>query len=297
MANHRPIGTCDICRQEKECTSVSFLPVKGEDSVKPKPYVGIVGTVFPGEFSMRCCEDCGRERGSVPKKAWRVAVLGHILMIAGIFLSMLLKGGRTGVYDPLMQLPIFAGWCMAMIAGCGLVMRNYHESGVGGLFLSIFAQFFPVFGLIVLAAKAKKLNRCARAVSALKPVAEEKRRSVREMDEALARRVESGAALTEAEQAQLEERKREKEKEAQREQYAREEQEQKTNTINMRHAVLSILFTIVIGLSGASVYSSGRGHMQLFRTIDLSPGGFAAVICVLIVWDVIALVSAMKKRK
>ena len=37
--------------------------------------------------------------------------------------------------------------------------------------------------------------------------------------------------------------------------------------------------------------------MTLFRTIELSQGGFAAVIAVLIIWDVAVLVSALKNRK
>lgn len=298
MSNRRSIAPCDICKQEKKCTKVGFIPINDKEGVKPKPYGGSVGTVFPGEFSMHCCEDCRRKHGYVQNKAWKAAILGHMLMIAVPFISALLSRGKmSNVYTPLISISMVVGWLMAIISGCILVMQNHQESSAGGLFLSLFAQFFPIFGLLALLARAKKLRRCARAISALKPFAEEKRRSEREADEALKQLLESGRALSEEEQAQLEEMKREKEAAELKEQQALKEQEKKTNTLNMRHAMLSILFTVVIGIYGANVYKSGEGHMQLFHSIDLSPEGFAALIGVLIVWDIIALVSAIKKKK
>lgn len=298
MSNRRDIAHCDICKLEKKCTKVNFIPIKDKDEVKPKPYGGSVAAVFPGEFSMYCCEDCGREHGYVRSKAWKAAILGHMLMIVIPFIIALLNRGKmSSAYISLISVFVAIGWFMAIISGCILIMQNYQESSAGGLFLSLFAQFFPVFGLLALLASAKKLRRCARAISALKPFAEEKRRSEREADEALDKLLKSGKALSEKEQTQLEERKREKEAAELKEQQALKEQEQKTNTINMRHAVLSIIFTVIIGIYGANVYKSGKGYMQIFRSIDLSPEGFAALIGVLIVWDIIALVSAIKKKK
>ena len=113
----------------------------------------------------------------------------------------------------------------------------------------------------------------------------------------MAQRMESGTQLTEEERRQIEERRQEKEAAERQAEYAQAEQAEKANKSTMTRAIISIIITVLLGFYGASVYSSGRGYMTLFRSIELSPGGFAAVIAVLIIWDVEVMVSALKNRK
>ena len=82
-----------------------------------------------------------------------------------------------------------AGWLVSLCAGCALVFKARFELSPGAMFLPIFALFFPFLGLLALAVMAKKINRCARAASALKTEAEAGRRAEREKDEALAQRI------------------------------------------------------------------------------------------------------------
>ena len=295
MANYMNTRVCSICGNEKECTTVCFVPVTGKDTVNVKPYTGVRDTAFPGEFYMHACADCGQEKGKSAKGAWITFLVGYLLLFAGIALcaSVAPSSGVNGLGIFI----VMAGWIISLSAGCVLVFKARFEMSPGRMFLPIFALFFPFLGLLALAVMAKKINRCARAVSALKPVAEEGRRAEREKDEALAQRMESGTPLTEEEQKAVAERKKEKEAAEQQAEYARAAAAEKVNKGNMTHAIISIIFTVVIGIYGASVYSSGRGYMTLFRTIELSPGAFAAVIAVLIIWDVTVLVSALKNRK
>lgn len=290
--NHR---VCSICGIEKECTTVWFIPQAGKDTVTIKPYTGVRDVTYPGEFCLHACEDCSREKGASPKGTWIAVLVGYLLMFAGVAISASVHPSSS--LNMLGVLAVFTGWVISLSAGCVLVFKARFELSPGRMFLPIFALFFPFFGLLALAVMAKKINRCARAASVLKTEAETGRRAEREKDEALAKRMESGVPLTEEEEKAVEERKREKEAAERQAEYAREEQAERVNKGNMTRAVISIIFTIFIGLYGASVYSSGRGYMTLFRTIELSPGGFAAVIAVLIIWDIAVLVSALKNRK
>lgn len=295
MAGNINQRVCSLCGREQECTTVCFIPVAGKDTVTLKPYTGVRDTTFPGEFYMHACADCGREKGKSPRGAWITVLAGYLLMIAGIAICAGVSP-RDGV-NGLGIFMVFAGWLAALIAGCVLVFQARFEMSPGRMFLPIFALFFPVLGLLALAAMAGKINRCARAASALKPEAEAGRREEREQDEALAKRVESGEPLSEEEQKAVDERKRKKEVAERQAEYAQAEQAEKARKGNLTWAIISIIFTVLIGFYGASVYSSGRGYMTLFRTIELSPGGFAAAIGVLLIWDVAALVSALKNRK
>ncbi len=295
MAKYINNRFCSICGREKECTTVWFIPQAGKDTVTVKPYTGVRDVTYPGEFCLHACEDCSREKGTSPKGNWIAVLIGYLLMIGGIAICAGVHPSST--LNGLGIFVVFTGWLISLIAGCVLVFKARFELSPGRMFLPIFALFFPFLGLLALAVMAKKINRCARSASVLKAEAETGRRAEREKDEALAKRIESGMPLTEEEQKAMAARKQEKEAAEQQAAYAREEQAERVSKGNMTHAVISIIFTVIIGLYGASVYSSGRGYMTLFRTIELSPGGFAAVIAVLIVWDVAALVSAFKNRK
>ena len=71
--------TCDICGKEKPCSNVSFHPV-GEDKAAPSPYTGTHGMPVVNEFYLNCCEDCGREQGTVSKTPWMLVLIGYVLL-------------------------------------------------------------------------------------------------------------------------------------------------------------------------------------------------------------------------
>jgi len=64
----------------------------------------------------------------------------------------------------------------------------------------------------------------------------------------------------------------------------------------MADAIVSVLFTILFAVLGILTYLPGDGRMFFFG-IELSQAAFAVIICVLIVWDVIAIVIAVLSAK
>lgn len=299
MSDQRITKACSLCGEEKACTPVIFVPVKGQDKVNVKPYTGIQEITYDNEQTLYACESCGQEQGKTPVMSWIVAVAGTLMTLAGIMLLTRYDSVSGSGDDSLVGgiMLIMTGWLAALIGGCILVPKMRHENGTKGMFLPFFLQFFPVFGLIALAVNAAKINRCARAVTALKPAAETQIKESRARDEAMARRMESGAPLTEEEQRQMEAWQQEKEEEKAQAEAVREKQAEQANSNSMRSAIFGIIFTVILGVYGASVYSSGRGVMAWFGVIELSPTAFALVIAAFIVFDIIALAKAIKNKK
>ncbi len=295
MAVSRLIRTCSICGRESECTPAEFIPV-GEDSAKLKPYTGTANIPIANAFTLYACDDCGVERGKTPVKTWIFAILGHLLMILGIVVPIIQSGSRGSGGEMAMAVLGFGstGWLMALIAGSLLFNKTRFElpRGLAGLVLS---QMVPVLGLILLLANRERINRCARAMTALPAAADTHVREARAEDEAMSRMAASGEPMTPEEKQRVETWKTEKAREEERNESIRREAQEKVNKSNMTGAIIGIIFTVIIGLIGLNAYSSGRGYMTFFG-IDLSAGGFAALIGAFIVYDVISLVSALKKR-
>ena len=278
---------CDLCGGEKPCTSVSFHPV-GEDKAAPAPYTGTQGMPAANQFPMYCCEDCGRQQGTVNKVPWILTILGYALFIGSIALM-------AGDADPMAAVfPMMLGWCLMVFAPMALIFKLRNESSPGKIMGLVFLQFLPVIGVIVLLAKAKDINRNYRAVSALKPAANSRLREIKEKDEEMTRMAGNEAALTEEQKKQVAEYQKEKERQEQAAEANRQAAQERINRGNYRGAILGIIFTIVLALIGLSQYSSGRGYMT-FLGMELSPGGFAGLIGAFLVWDIISIVNAKKK--
>lgn len=295
MNEYRITRKCSICNQEKECSATVFVPA-GENKVKLKQYMGINDMPLPNEFTLYACDDCGAEKGKKPTTAWFFALLGNLMLILAIVLPIALGSQMEG------DTPIFLGlglgmngWIIAMIAGCVLMAKtrfNSHNNAYG----AIMSQIAPYVGMIVLLKNRSKINRCACANTALKPLAEGYQQSEKQKDEEMTRLQESGRELTEEEQKRVSEWAKEKESKEQQAEYAKEEAQEQVKKNNFRSAIFGIIFTIIIGIYGASVYSSGRGVMSWFGVIDLSPTTFAIVIVLLLIWDIITLAKAIKDR-
>jgi len=295
MNEYRITRNCSICNQEKECSAAVFVPV-GENKAKIKSYTGAVDTTFANEFTLYACDDCGAEKGKIPTKCWFFALLGNLMLILAIVLPIVLGSQTKGDSPIFIGLSLgMVGWIIAMIAGCILMAKtrfNSHNNAYG----AVVAQMVPYVGLILLLKNRKRINRCACATTALKPIADEYQQKEKQKDEEITRLVESGKELTEEEQQRVDERAREKEIAEQHAEYAREAQQEQVKKNNLRGAIFGIIFTVLIAIWGATVYGSGRGVMTLFHSIELSPTAFAIIIAVLIVWDIISLVKAIKER-
>ncbi len=278
---------CDLCGGEKPCTSVSFHPV-GEDKAAPAPYTGTQGMPAANQFPMYCCEDCGRQQGTVNKVPWILTILGYALFIGSIALM-------AGDADPMAAVfPMMLGWCLMVFAPMALIFKLRNESSPGKIMGLVFLQFLPVIGVIVLLAKAKDINRNYRAVSALKPAANSRLREIKEKDEEMTRMAGNEAALTEEEKKQVAEYQKEKERQEQAAEANRQAAQERINRGNYRGAIFGIVITVILAFVGFSTYSSGRGYMTFFG-IELSPGGFAALIGAFLVWDIVSIVNAKKK--
>ena len=288
MATLLATRKCDLCGGEKPCTSVAFRPA-GEDKAAPSPYIGTMALPVPSEFYMYCCEDCGRQQGTVSKVPWILTILGYVLFFGSIGL---LAGAGS---DPMAAVfPMMLGWCLMVFAPMPLILKLRNESSPGKIMGMVFAQFMPLIGLIVLLKKAKDINRNYRAVSALKPAANSRLREIKEKDEEMTRMAENEAALTEEQKNEVAEYRKEKEAQEQMAESTRQAAEQKMSRNNYRGAIIGILFTIILAFIGLSQYSSGRGYMTFFG-MELSPGGFAGLIGAFLVWDIISIVNAKKK--
>ncbi len=279
--------TCDLCGSEKPCTGVAFRPA-GAEKAAPSPYTGTMALPVPDEFYMSCCEDCGRQQGTVKKTPWILTILGYVLFAGSIALM-------AGDADPMAAVfPMVLGWCLMVFAPMALFLKLRNECSPGKIMGMIFAQFVPVVGLIVLLAKAKDINRNYRAVSALRPAADARMRERKDKDEEMTRMAANEAALTEEEKKQVAEYQKEKERQEQAAEATRQAAQEKVSRNNYRGAILGVVFTIILAFIGISQYSSGRGYMT-FLGMELSPGGFAALIAAFLVFDVISIVSAKKK--
>ena len=289
MATLLATRKCDLCGGEKPCTSMAFRPA-GEDKAAPSPYTGTMALPVPNEFYMYCCEDCGRQQGTVNKTPWILTILGYVLF----FGSIALMAGEV-IDDPMAAVfPMMLGWCLMVFAPMALIFKLRNESSPGKIMGMVFAQFVPVVGLLVLLAKAKDINRNYRAVSALRPAADRRLREIKEKDEEMTRLAGSEAALTEEQKKQVEEYRKEKEAQEQMAESTRQAAQEKVNRSNYRGAILGIVITVILAIVGMSTYSSGRGYMTFFG-MELSPGGFAALIGAFLVWDIVAIVNAKKK--
>ena len=289
MASMLMTRTCDLCGGEKPCTGVSFHPA-GEDKAAPAPYTGTRGMPVANQFPMYCCEDCGRQQGTVNKVPWILTILGYVLFIG----SIALMAGEV-IDDPMAAVfPMMLGWCLMVFAPMALIFKLRNESSAGAIMGMVFAQFVPVIGILILLAKAKDINRNYRAVSALKPAADRRMKEIKEKDEEMTRLAGNEAALTEEEKKQVAEYQKEKERQEQAAEANRQAAQERINRGNYRGAIFGIVITVILAFVGISTYSSGRGYMT-FLGIELSPGGFAALIGAFLVWDIVSIVNAKKK--
>ncbi len=279
---------CCICGQEADCVECTFGT--NDSSAKPALVTESMVVTFLKMCRLPICEACAREKGKAPTRAWVTLLISSLLFfpcVVGFSFAARQAGRSLPVYGVLMIILAVVSWFAQMIAGIMLVFKGGF--GKGKMFLLVFAQFFPVFGGLVLLLVRGKINRSARAVNALSPVARE-RFALEDAKEAeLKRQVESGEAT---DPELLREHK-------QNEEIKRAQQEKNTATVrrgNIGSALCGIAITVIVMLQGLEAYGSGRGYMQLFGSIELSSEMFALLIVGLLIFDVASLVSALRKR-
>ena len=285
-------AACAFCGREENLLAVPFYPNASREKVTTMP---ITPADAANVFYLHACEDCGRERGRTPGKAWLWWLIGCAMLVFGIVMASDMHAFGLENSSPVPFLLLGPGFLIVMIAGMVLVNKARFMLSNGMLGLHMCLQVFPGIGLLSLLFLYRKINRCSRALTALKPRAEEQLKVEKNREEEIMRLASSGQDLSEEDRKRVEQFRKETEEKEQVAEYERQVQEEKTNRSNFRSAVIGIIFTVIIGLIGLSTYDSGRGYMTFFG-IKLSAGGFAALIAAFLIGDVISLVSAIRKK-
>ena len=284
---------CSICGREESLIAVPFYPVSSD------PPKAITVPVTPNDnanaFYLYACDDCGREKGQAPTKARIWLLIGYALFVFGVVMTTDMHAFGLENSSPLPMIPLCAGLLIYMIAGIVLVNKTRILLSNGRLVLHICLQFIPLIGLLSLLILHGKINRCARAMTALKPTADEYMQKEKAKNDELKQLSESGQELSEADRKRVAQYKKETEEKEQAAETIRQEQEEKANRSNFRGAIIGIIFTVIIGIVGFSTYDSGRGYMTFFG-IELSSGAFTGLIGLFLAGDIVSLVSAIKKR-
>lgn len=285
---------CSLCGREAECTEVLF----GRNAINGKLFPIMQNNAMATQNVTRlcACDACGEARGQTPK-SWVVNIIAQVAFIAGLamFIPAAGQSGRTlASYGVLGLLLISAGWFMMLISGCILVTKG--DFGTGGATGRAMAQMVPVLGLLVLLPSMRRINENARAITALRPEVDNLARASQQLDDDIAARLERGENVSAEEKAAYEKRQAEQRAAEAQAQFMKAEQEERTRKGNVIYGVLGLLVTLMIMIRGISVYSNGTGYYQLFGRIELSKGGFAVFIVVLLIMDISYIISASRKK-
>lgn len=280
---------CTVCGKETDCTTITF----GSNSANAKPVVVMDSMI--AAFSQMCglsiCDECAREKGASPRKAWITLAIAAVVLIASVIGFSVMMGETSGRTLPplcvVLLVLLVVAWLTQIIAGMVLVMKGGFGKGV--IFLLVFAQFLPVWGPFLLLCTKRKIDRNARAINALLPIAGERFGSQTEREELLKRQVENGEV---SDPELLKEHERN-------EAIKREQQEKNATTVrkgNIGSALCGLAITVLIMLQGCEAYGSRSGYMELFGSIELSQEMFTLLIIGMLVFDGVLLVNALRKQ-
>lgn len=287
--------TCSLCGREADCTDVMFgkLTTGGDKLIVITQMNAAMAT---DPVTLCACDNCARDRGKTPK-SWIVLIVSTLAMIGGLALAIpaMSRPGRTLAAAGALGLAITCiAWLTMLISGC--VLSTKAASSPAGASGRAVLQMFPVLGLLVLLPSMRRINETSRATTALKPEAERLIAANKARDEELAARMERGEIVSAEEKAEFEQRQHDQKIAQAQAEDMKATQEERARKGNVIYGVLGLIVTLIIMFRGISLYSSGTGYFQLFGSIDLSAGGFAAFIVVLLILDIGYLIRAAKNR-
>ncbi len=280
--------TCALCGKEGAQTTLLYGKNYAGKAVLVQNKMAERQFAQVREFSV--CADCSLAKGKTPRKAWIWYIVTTILIYGCIFISarfMNAADSQLRVLGSILlgcgTLSLFVRWCVGMY----LMMQS--GAGYAASVFLLFIQIMPIASEISILALRKRINARKRAVTALKPVVQEKFDEIAAQEEDLKKKIEQGEITDEKTIREF------RQKESVTEARAQENQ----NAVkrgNIWYAIGGFAFTLLIFLQGMDAYS-GRGYMQLFNSIRLSEGQFYLFIVALLVFDVIALMGAVRKKK
>ncbi|MBO2516222.1 MAG: hypothetical protein CW338_02955 [Clostridiales bacterium] len=295
----RETRVCDICGAEKECTKAIFFPKNGGVKIKS----GTTGLYVKDEFPLYACDDCGREKGkNASGLYWLFILLGYAVAAASIP-YFIYKINNTPSYDfdywsvigPIAVL--VTGWMMSFISALQLIQKVFCEEDVSKGTQILMA--LPVANIIYPLARMRQINRCCRAATALLPAAEDKAKQLGEEHDAKAAEIErirnKEEPLTYEEKLLLAEEKKKEETARRVQEAAKAEAEEQAAKSNYTSSIISFLFTICFAIYGLYVYSN-EGYFIFFNKYEISGAAFAVIIVVFLIFDIITLVRAVKRK-
>ena len=290
------LETCSECGQKKECFSFRFAKLLG--TTKAIRVTDLNYTMVDNSSNITCamCGDC---IGPVETK-------GHIWLFS-ILLATVALFAYCIIYNPIMSplgMPLlFPVWLLnGITVAIGLILlsndRENRKKAMMAALIGIFLGWtqIPTLVLLIKFGKIKHNMRENKLSRLAQQRLTEKATSIftgqkEQTDSIIARAQESGAeSLSEEEKKLFAQAQKAKSRSEESAKWAQEE----TRTRKHSGAIIGILITIGLAIWGFSTYSEG-GYMQ-WLGIKMSSGGFLALIGAFLVYDVIAIVSARKKK-
>ena len=277
---------CCVCGQEAECVQCCF----GTNVANSKPAVitESMNIILQRMCRLPICDKCARERGKAPRRAWTVLIIAALAYAGSLFplSTIMLTYSQLPAPGVLLLILLCIGLLVQLSAGIVLIMKSGF--GKGKLMMLALLQMAPFGGFLLLPFK-KAIDRNACAIDALVPVARERFQAEDAKEAELQRQVQTGQAPDPA--LVREHKQNEALKQAQ-----QERNEEQARKGNIGSALLGMAFTVMIMLQGCEAYGSGRGYMELFGAIELSREMFTLLIVAMLIFDVLLLVNALRKR-
>lgn len=283
---------CTICQTEKECIHCHFgINNQSANPVVISDYMFTSGrTSFAGTFTLPVCETCAKAKGKGPTKTWIIFIVSAVVYAIMAFLlpsSM----DKPGVFLPVEGIIVLTLLSISLLAQLVTGMTLLMKSGLShGKTLALgLIQIFPKVGFLLPLLFKRRIDLNTQAGNALMPFVKESIVHSGQVEEELKRKIENGE-VTDSNLI------REFNRNESRKQSQQEVITQKARSGRIGYALFGFAITAFIILRGYGVYSANSGYMTWFG-IDLTPVTFTLLVAAFIIYDILALVFAVRKRK
>ncbi|MCE5343751.1 MAG: hypothetical protein LLF96_09275 [Eubacteriales bacterium] len=280
----KPKDQCTVCGMDKECIHCHF----GINNLNANPmpisdYMFSSGRAnFARTLTLSVCDTCAKEKGKGPVKEWITLITAAVVYA----LLVILPSSSVDALKIFRIVFFLAALFTQLIAGFVLLFKGGFSLGKT-LWLGLL-QMLPFAGFLLLPYK-RRIDLNVKANSVLKPVAKESFLQTAQKEAELSQKIENGEVTDE--EVLREYRRSESRKQAQ-----KEASVQKARSGRITYALFGIAITIFIILRGYGVYSTNSGYMTWFG-INLTPVTFTLLVAAFLVYDVLAIVFAVRKRK
>ncbi len=280
----KPKDQCTVCGMDKECIHCHFgINNLNANPVPVSDYMFSSGRAsFDRTLTLSVCDTCAKDMGKGPVKEWITLITAAIVYAT----MVILPSPSVNVLQILRIVFLLVALFVQLIAGMVLLFKAGFSLGKT-LWLGLL-QMLPFAGFLLLLYK-RRIDLNIKATSVLLPVAKESFVKTIQSEAELSQKIESGEVTDE--EVLREYRRSESRKQAQ-----KEANIQKARSGRITYALFGIAITIFIILRGYGVYSTNSGYMTWFG-INLTPVTFTLLVAAFLVYDVLAIVFAVRKRK